>query len=154
MHKGDTIPGILTTLFGFIFFYAALMAPNLHFRSTTSDNVPGAGFFPYIIGGLVMALGIVLTIRGLCQKGRIQYFVLNEERKGNLKVLGLTILGLLAFMVFWQTTRQFIIAVFALCLYLNWVFKRTWKFNLIYSGVFTAFIYLLFTVAFSIQFGI
>ena len=152
MHKGDTIPGIITVLFGLLFVVATAVNPQLTAVSKTSDGVPGAGFFPYLLGFSTMVLGALSVLRGLRQKGQVQYINLDEETKQNLKTLALSVLGLVVFLVFWKLTSQFMICMLVLCLYLNWLFQRSWKFNIIYSAVFTAFIYLTFKVGFSIQF--
>ncbi len=152
MHKGDTIPGVITMLFGLLFVAATAANPKLTAISQTSDGVPGAGFFPYLLGFGVMILGALLVIRGLRQKGQVQYINLEEETKQNLKILALSVLGIVVFLAFWKLTGQFIIGMLILCLYLNRLFQRSWKFNIIYSAVFTAFIYFTFFVGFSIQF--
>ena len=152
MYKGDTIPGVITMLFGLIFVTATAANPKLTAVSQTSDGVPGAGFFPYLLGFGVIILGALLVMRGLRQKGQVQYINLEEETKQNLKVLFLSMLGIVLFLVFWKLTGQFIIGMLIVCFYLNWLFQRSWKFNVIYTVAFTAFIYLTFFVGFSIQF--
>lgn len=152
MHKGDTVPGLLSILFGGLFVAATVVNPQLTAVAQTSDGVPGAGFFPYLLGGAIILLGIVLLIRGIRQHGTVQYIQLDEEGKKNVKVLLLSLLGIIALLVFWRLTNQFIIGVPILCLYLNWLFERKWLFNILYAGIFSAFIYLVFTVGFSVQF--
>lgn len=151
-HKGDTVPGILTVLVGIFFFIQTMITPNLSFGSTTSDGVPGAGFFPYLLSGALIIAGLALTVRGIKQKGKIQYLELSDEIKKNLKVLLLTFIGLVVFLAFWRLTNLFFAAVFLFCIYLNIIFERTKKFTAVYAVVFTAFIYIVFSVAFSIQF--
>lgn len=153
MHKGDTIPGLLVCAFGLAFLIATLLTPNLTIQSTTSDGVPGAGFFPYLLGSAVTLLGAALFVRGLRQKGTVQYIKLDPEIQKNLKILLLTVVGLVVFLAFWQLTHLFTVGVLLFCLYLNRLFERPWKFNAIYSVVFTVFIYAVFTLGFSIQFG-
>lgn len=46
MHKGDTIPGIITALFGFSVAIYTLMEDTMRVNAQSSDGVPGAGFFP------------------------------------------------------------------------------------------------------------
>lgn len=157
MHKkfkGDTVPGIITILFGVFFFIMTIIAPNVSFGSTTSDGVPGAGFFPYLLSGIIIIFGTMLTVRGLKKNGELQFLKLDEEIKKNLRVLLLTLIGLIVFLTFWHITNLFYVGVLLFCVYLNKVFGRDWKFTIIYTVVFTLFIYLVFAKAFSIQFKI
>jgi len=152
MKKGDTIPGIISVLFGAMFVLATTINPQLTFEGKTSDGVPGAGFFPYLLGGLIIIFGIALVVRGIKQNGTVQFVVLDEEGKKNVRTLIFSIIGLIVFLVVWKFTGWFIPLVFVLSLYFNKLFERTIKFNLIYSVVVTIFIYLVFVMGFSIQF--
>ncbi len=157
MHKkfkGDTVPGIITILFGVFFFIMTIFTPNVLFGSTTSDGVPGAGFFPYLLSGIIIIFGTMLTVRGFKKNGELQFLKVDEEIKKNLRVLFLTVVGLIVFLIFWHITNLFYIGVLLLCVYLNKVFSRDWKFTMIYTVVFTLFIYSVFAIAFSIQFKI
>lgn len=154
MNKGDTISGVIVVAFGLLFVVTTLMSPVLTVAAATSDGVPGAGFFPFLLGCITIALGALLTVRGLRQNNKSVSFELNEEGKTNLKVLALVVLGLILFFVFWNLFNQFIIGLLLLNLYFNVIFRRTWKFTLIYSTIFTAFIYLIFVLGFSIQFSV
>lgn len=153
MHKGDTIPGLLTALFGFAVALYTLSEDTMRFRAQSSDGVPGAGFFPVLLGFAVGILGVALMVRGLAQKGSVQYFKLDEELKQNLKTMCLVVAGMVAFFVLWQTTKQFILCVPVLCFFLNLLFGRSIKYNLIYTVVFTAFLYAAFVVGFQVQFN-
>lgn len=153
MHKGDTIPGIITALFGFSVAIYTLAEDTMRYRAQSSDGVPGAGFFPVLLGFIVGILGIMLTVNGLRQKGAVQHFKLDAEISKNLKTLALAVAGIIVFFVLWQTTKQFIVCVPILCCFLNFLFGRSWKYNLIYTVVFTAFLYLAFVKGFSVQFN-
>lgn len=150
--KGDVIPGLLVVLTGVFFLITTMVTPNLAFGSTTSDGVPGAGFFPYIFSVVLIILGAALFMRGLRQNGAVQYMKLDDELRQNLKLLLKTTVGLIAFLAFWQLTTLFFVGVLLFCLYLNIIFQRTRKFTAIYAIGFTLFVYLVFSVAFSIQF--
>ncbi len=154
MHKGDTVPGLTTVVFGLLFAIATLTGHNLNIGSTTSDGVPGAGFFPILLASVIVLLGVILLIKGIRQKGGVQYIRLNAETKKNMRILALTVAGLVVFFIFWQLTHLFIIGILLLNIYFNRIFERTWKFTLIYSASFAAFIYVVFSLGFSIQFGI
>lgn len=153
MHKGDTIPGLIAAIFGFSVAIYTLVEDTMRWNAQSSDGVPGAGFFPVLLGLVVGILGVALTVRGLCQKGSVQYFKLDPEIKKNMKTLALTVVGTVVFFILWQTTKQFIICVPFLCFFLNFVFGRSLKYNLIYTVIFTAFLYLSFVVGFSVQFN-
>ncbi len=153
MHKGDTIPGLLIALFGFAVTAYTLMDDTMLVQAQSSDGVPGAGFFPVLLGSVVGILGVVLMARGLTQKGSVQYFKLDAEISKNLKTLILAAIGIVVFFVVWQLTKQFIFCVPVLCFFLNWIFGRDLKFNIIYTVVFTVFLYAAFVVGFKVQFN-
>lgn len=153
MHKGDTNPGIITALFGFSVAIYTLMEDTMRVNAQSSDGVPGAGFFPVLLGFVVGILGVALTIRGVIQGGTVQHFKLDPEIKNNLKTLGLAVAGIVIFFILWQTTKQFIVCVPILCFFLNYIFGRNLKYNIIYTVVFTVFLYLAFVVGFKVQFN-
>lgn len=153
MHKGDTIPGIITALFGFSVAIYTLMEDTMRVNAQSSDGVPGAGFFPVLLGLVVGILGLALTIHGVMQGGTVQHFKLDPEIKNNLKTLGLAVAGIVIFFILWQTTKQFIVCVPVLCFFLNHIFERNLKYNIIYTVVFTVFLYLAFVVGFKVQFN-
>ena len=155
MRKGDAISGIAITLLGFGVTVYTLVENTMRFNAQTSDGVPGAGFFPVLLGSVLGILGIVLLIRSTCEKSeKVQSAAASEETKKNIKMLVLTITAIVVFFILWQLTKLFILWALALVIFLNFIFERTWKFNIIYSLVFVTFIYLAFVVGFSIQFNI
>ena len=155
MRKGDAISGIAITLLGFGVVIYTLAENTMRFNAQTSDGVPGAGFFPVLLGALLGILGIMLVIRSIRKKSEeVQSVAASEETKKNIKMLVLTITAVVVFFILWQLTKLFILWALALVVFLNFIFERTWKFNIIYSVVFVAFIYLAFVVGFSIQFNI
>ena len=153
MHKGDTIPGLITAIFGYSVAIYTLLEDTMRVNAQSSDGVPGAGFFPVLLGFAVGILGTILVVRGILQKGSVQYFQVDPEIKFNLKRLGLTAVSIVIFFILWQSTKRFIVCVPILCFALNAIFGRKLKYNIIYTVVFTAFIYLAFVVGFSIQFN-
>lgn len=153
-RKGDTVPGILTVLFGLAFLIMTRTNNHLSFAATTTDGVPGAGFFPYILSVLVIVTGICLFIRGIKQNGTKQYVTVNAEMKSNIKIVVLTAAGLAVFLIFWYITGVFIAGTLLFVIYLNKIYRRTWRFTLLYGVIFTIFIYLVFKMAFSIQFTV
>ena len=152
--RGDTIPGLLTMALGFGTVAYTFAAPTLTFGAKTSDGVPGAGFFPIILGFVVGALGIVLFVRGLRQRGAVRYIQIDAEIKRNLVSVALTVAGIAVFLVLWQLTHKFVPCLAVLSLYLNVVFRRSWRFNVIFTVVLTAFIYFAFAKGFHVQFDL
>lgn len=157
--NADALTGIIVAAVGAFFFIMTLINPQMTFVSTTSDGVPGGGFFPFILSAALFILGIALTGRSL--KGEtVKYVDMTEENKKNLKTMLFTVGGFIVFLIAWKITSPifgniaFMICVFLFEIYLNKLFERTWKFTLIYAVIFTAFIYLVFNVGFSIQFVI
>lgn len=152
--KGDTVPGMITIFIGIFFLVKTLTTDTLSFVATTSDGVPGAGFFPCILSGALICSGIILMIRGLRQNGEKQYVALDAEMRGNIKILLLTVAGLAVFLAFWYLTDLFIVGVLLFAVFLNKLYERKWKYTIMYAVVFTVFIYLVFMVAFSIGFTV
>ena len=153
--KGDLVPGIIAILFGLFVLFLTLTGSDMAILVTKKrGSVPGPGFFPFICGLLIVVFGIVLTIRGIRQKGTVSYYNLTEEMRGNIKTALLVLAGLVCFLIIWKLTNLFIPLVFVYAVYLNVVFKRSWKFTIIFSIIITAFIYLLFMRGFSVTFKV
>ena len=81
MHKGDTIPGLITAIFGYSVAIYTLLEDTMRVNAQSSDGVPGAGFFPVLLGFAVGILGTILFVRGILQKGSVQYFQVDPEIK-------------------------------------------------------------------------
>lgn len=156
--KADAVAGLLCVAFGLFFLIMTATNPQLSFIATTSDGVPGGGFFPYILSILIVILGAALVIRGLRQEEK-KYVEWTPENRKNLKIMLLTVAGLIVFLAAWKITAPyfentaFMVCVFLFEIYLNKLFERTWKFALIYAVIFTLFIYLVFNMGFSILFN-
>lgn len=155
--KSDAIAGLVCMAFGLFFLIMTATNPQLSFISTTSDGVPGGGFFPYILSIIIVILGGALVVRGMRQEQK-QYVEWTPENKKNLKIMFITVAGLIVFLAVWKITAAyfentaFLACVFLFEIFLNRLFERTWKFTLIYAVVFTLFIYLVFNLGFSIMF--
>jgi hypothetical protein len=156
-YKGDTIPGLIIAIFGFAVALYTIIEPTFTWQTQTSDGVPGGGFFPIILSVLLGIMGTVLFIKGLLQHGKVTYFKIDQEVKENLKKLIKTIISIVIFFILWQATKRlfpsFIPCVAILSFVLNLIFERPLKYNIIYTVVLTAFLYLSFVVGFSIQFN-
>ena len=153
--KGDLIPGIVATLFGVLVLLLTLTGSDMAILiAKKRGSIPGPGFFPFICGALTVIFGIALTIRGLRQNGTVNFFDLTDEMRGNVKIALLVLIGLVCFLVLWKLTNLFVPLVFVYAVYLNLLFKRSWKFTIIFSIIITAFIYLLFVRGFSVTFKV
>lgn len=153
MKKNDTIPGIITTVFGVILMAYILSNPKLPLISRNSNGVLGNGFYSFVCAAGMTLCGVLLTLRGLRQKG-VDYMQLTPEKKQNLKTIFMMI-GLLALLlVLWKVTNLFLILLPFYVFGINMLLKRGWKYSLIFTIVFTAFIVGLFYFGFSIQFNV
>lgn len=157
MHKnnlcrGDTIPGLLLMLFGVVVIILTIRAPQMTFVSVTTDDAPGAGFFPYLTSGLIVLFGFLLMLRGIRQNGSVSYFERTPEVQSNIRMLLKIAAGIILLLTAWKLTKNLIPCIFVYSLYANFVLRRSIKFNLIFSAVLTVFIYLLFCKGFSVQF--
>lgn len=155
--KGDSVIGLFTALLGFGTVIYTLLEPKMTFAAQTSDGVPGAGFFPIILGAILGCLGVVLFFVGL-KPGKDEDQSKNAEAEKELKLnrkqLLLSIAAIAAFFILWQVTGIFIVWSAALVFTLNVIFERKLKYNIIYTLVFIAFIYLAFIVGFKINFNL
>ena len=153
--KGDTIPGIVATLFGAFVLFLTLTGENMAILiAKKRGSIPGPGFFPFLCAVFTLVFGIALIIRGIRQNGTVSYFAMTDEMRGNIKTALLVLVGLICFLVLWKLTNLFIVLVFAYAVYLNVLFKRSWVFTIVFSVVITAFIYLLFMRGFSVTFRV
>ena len=67
MHKGDTIPGLITAIFGYSVAIYTLLEDTMRVNAQSSDGVPGAGFFPVLLG---FAVGILVCARNPAKRIR------------------------------------------------------------------------------------
>lgn len=160
MFKGDTIPGLVSAIFGGIVLALTLTGKNMQIApSMMTGNAPGPGFFPVICASLLLIFGILLFIRGLRQKGTVNYFVMNDEIRGNIKVALAAFAGLVVMLIAWKLISPmfdyaFITCAFLYAVYLNVLFKRSALFTVLFSLGITALIYFMFMKGFSVTFKI
>ena len=160
MLKGDFIPGLVTTLFGGAALTLTLTGKNMQIApSRLTGNAPGPGFFPVICSILLIIFGIMLIIRGLRQKGTVNYFVITDEIRGNIKVELAVFFGLVVMLIAWKLLSPvfdyaFITCAFLFAIYLNVLFKRSPLFTVLFSLGLTALIYFMFMEGFSVTFKI
>lgn len=118
------------------------MIPALDFPGGSSDGAPGPGYFPVILCVIILVLSAVLAVSYL--RRREKYFQTNETERRNLPILlitgGAVVLYTILFMFL-----PFIPLTIIFLVFLNWLYKRTWKFNIIFSIVFTVAMYAIFS---------
>lgn len=153
IKKGDTIPGIFSFLIGAAALIHNLLHPKMNIFAEPAKGGVGSGFFPYICSIALMICGIILIVRGIKQHGTVDYFQLTDERKANLKFV-LMLVGLITIVLIgWKVTDLFYLVLPIYCFIVNkFVLRQSWKFSIIFTVVMTAFIYGLFTMAFTIRF--
>ena len=154
MKKNDTIPGIIATVFGVIVIAYILSNPKLPIISQNANGVLGNGFFSFLCAAGLVLCGLLLILRGLRQKGTVDYMQMTPEKKENL-ILVFKMVALLAlFLILWKVTNLFLILLPFYAFGVNMLLKRGWKYSLIFTIGFSAFIIGLFYFGFSIQFNV
>lgn len=155
--KGDTIPGIVAAGIGAAAGIMTLSDPDKLFlgESAKKGLIPGPGFFPLVCSALMVIFGICLIIRGIKQNGGVHFFKMTLEIKENLRVVLLTLAGLVVFLILWKdVSKLFILWVALYTTFLCRVFKRSWPFTIIFVAVMTGLIYFMFMVGFSVTFRV
>ncbi len=149
----------------FIAVGVAFLAGSLQLglSAPTSDGIPGSGFFPFILAGLVILLGVAIIAKGvLDKKEKRPAFLLDPDQKGNGFTWLVTILGIFVMLVLWlalskvESVRQyaFEISVLGFALAMNRFYKRSWGFTLVFSLAIVALIHILFVRVLFISFDI
>ena len=149
MYKKNMISSIIFIILGGLFMKPSL---DLGLSSTTSDGVPGAGFFPFFMGLGIVILGVILFITAFIQLKKLtepqEKTVANRENVRNAIVMMFIIL---VYILLWKLVGYYI-ATFIAAFSINWYFKRSWIFTIGFSAVFVLLIYAIFTAGLKIQF--
>ena len=118
------------------------LVPALKFPAGSGDGSPGPGYFPVVVCTGILILSVILAFTYLRHKEK--YFQTNETERSNLPALlitgGAVVLYTILFMFL-----PFIPLTIIFMVFLNWVYKRPWVFNLIFSVVFTVATYYIFS---------
>lgn len=141
----DVIFSVISFVVGLLFFIPALgfgIAP-------TKEGTPGPGFFPVIVAAFVIVFSIALLINSL--RAKEKHFKFDDVIRANMKPFLITIAAIVAYLILWKFITFFPATILFLLL-LNYVYKRGWKFNIIFTIGFTAFIYFVFARLFSVMF--
>jgi putative tricarboxylic transport membrane protein len=118
------------------------MIPAFSFPGGTVDGAPGPGYFPIIVCTIIIILGVILGVSYTRKKEK--YFQTNETERSNLPVLlvtgGAVVIYTVAFMFI-----PFIPLTVVFLVFINWLYKRKWVFNIIFSMVFTLILFFVFS---------
>ncbi len=117
------------------------MIPAFKFPGGTTDGTPGPGYFPILVSCVILLLCAVLFFQYL--KDNKKYFQQNEVQKKNLSKLLITAGAIILYTVLFMFI-PFIPLTIVFMVFLNWLFGRTWRFNIIFSVIFTGAIYYVF----------
>ena len=117
------------------------LVPALSFPGTTKEGTPGPGYFPIIVCSIILLLCLTLAVSYLRRKE--EFFQKNETERSNLPTLLITCAAVVAYPVLFMFL-PFIPLTIVYMIFLNWVYKRPWLFNIIFSIVFTVAMYYLF----------
>jgi sterol desaturase/sphingolipid hydroxylase (fatty acid hydroxylase superfamily) len=148
--KGDIVSGIITIVFGLFFFIGSI---DVGITAKTSDQASGAGLFPFVVSLFLILFGFILLIKGFRSTSKESYLTMDEDTKENLKPFILTIVAVIIFLVIIKFL-PFMVALFILLVFLNWIYKRNLKFNLIFSSLVIIFVYTIFVVLLNVQFQV
>ncbi|GAB6109776.1 tripartite tricarboxylate transporter TctB family protein [Fusibacter bizertensis] len=150
MLKTNVISSVIFIIIGAIFIKPSL---DLGLSSATSDGVPGAGFFPFIMSFGIILLGLYLLVTSLIKLKRGDMSVKEIMNKINFKNTVVMFLIIVGYVILWNIVGYYI-ATFMTAVFANWYFKRSWIFTIGFSSVFVLLIYVIFTVGLKIQFVI
>ncbi len=147
--KGDPLMGFIFVIFGLIF-----LVPGIGYGLSSPGGLPGpgAGFFPTITSALTVFFGLWIIYDGL-KKGSVDYFGQDPEQRSNFKIIAVVCAAFIAFLLIWVYIN-FFLGIAMLSLFYNFIFKRTWKFNLIFTVVLTGMLYVVFERLLYIQFAL
>jgi putative tricarboxylic transport membrane protein len=132
---------------GFIFCGCCIVValffliPALDFPGTTKEGTPGPGYYPTIVCSIILILSILLAISYIRNKEK--YFQTNETERTNLPVLLITSGAIMLYSVLF-IYLPFIPLTIVFVVFLNWLYKRPWLFNIIFSILFPIIIYYVF----------
>jgi len=116
--------------------------PALSFPGGTGDGSPGPGYFPILVGTIIIILSIMLAVKYLRRKE--EYFQANETERSNLPVLLITGGAVVLYTILF-VFLPFIPLTIVFMVFLNWLYKRKWIFNCIFSVLFTVVLYFIFS---------
>jgi hypothetical protein len=152
IKKGDTIPGIFTLFIGILTLIYIFSKPQMAIIGDVSRGGVGPGFFPFVCCVILIIFGLILIVFGIKQNGMVDYFQMTPERKENLKVTVMLVIFILLLLVCWKVSELFFVFLPIYCFAVNKNLKQSTTYSIAFTVAMTAFVYLLFKVAFGIRF--
>ena len=152
IKKGDTIPGFVSMAIGLVTMILVWTNPKMVVISADTYGGIGPGFFPFVCGVSLLVLGLAMVFQGLKQKGTVDYWQMDPERKENLKMVVALMVMLAIMLAAWKISKMFFLCLPLYLLGMNKLLKRNWLFTILFTVGMTLFIYGLFRVGFSIRF--
>lgn len=116
--------------------------PALSFPGATRDGTPGPGYFPIIVSLAIFFLSILLAISYLRDKEK--YFQKNETERSNLRIVLITCAAVVLYPILFLYL-PFIPLTIAFMVFLNWMYKRSWVFNITFSLTLPVILYFVFS---------
>ena len=126
----------------FIAIAALFLIMALGFPGEDRANTPGPGYFPIIISVVIIFISLILGFFYLRDKEK--YFNKNETEKKNLPIMLITSGAIIVYIIALMFI-PFIPLTILFILFLNRLYKRPWKFNIIFSVIFTLSVYFVFS---------
>ena len=117
------------------------LVPALGFPAGSGDGSPGPGYFPIIVSTIIIILSLILAVSYVRHKEK--YFQTNETERTNLPVLLITGGAIVLYTILFMFL-PFIPLTIIFMGFLNWLYKRKWIFNAVFSVVFTVVMYVVF----------
>jgi len=118
------------------------LIPALGFPGGSGDGSPGPGYFPIIVSTIIIILAIVLAVGYIRHKEK--YFQTNETERSNLPVLLITGGAVVLYTIFFMFLPYIPLTIVFMG-FLNWLYKRKWIFNVIFSVLFAVISYIIFS---------
>ena len=139
----DTIAGILFILLGAAFVFMAWSFP-----SGSQDGVPGPGYFPIILGMVLIALSLLMMVVGIVRKTSFNFF--DDLFKANMATFILTNVAIVGYLVLWGVI-PFLVNTILLLVALGIIFRRKLLGNIVFAVTTSIVIYLLFNNVFHVM---
>jgi len=141
--KEDTIAGVCFIVLAIFFMVMSLTLPK-----GSDDGVPGPGYFPLILSGLLVFLSLVMIVTGVVKKTSFNFF--DALFKANAAPLLQTILAITVYLVLWNLI-PFVINTVVFLFSLGLIYRRTLLANVLFSSISTGLIYALFNKLFHVM---
>lgn len=118
------------------------LIPALSFPGGSADGAPGPGYFPIIVSTICIILSVILGL--VYVKDKKKYFQTTEIQKQNLKMMLIIASVIILYSILFMFV-PFIPLTIVFLIFLNWMFKKKWLWNIIFSIVFTLVLYFVFS---------